>query len=144
MTPALFFLKMVTLDLPKTRATRWHGNPKPTVVVRVRRVRWERILCVNIFPGIMARLSKEQRIFVLTSYFETKSFKTAKQKFLQHFPNVPIPVNSTIMRSIDKFKDTGNMSDEQWLFALVRVLVSIVVIFNTCYNIFYVSGPIST
>ncbi len=47
------------------------------------------------------------------SYFETKSFKTVKQKFLQCFPNVPIPVNSTIMRLIDKFKFTGNVTDEQ-------------------------------
>ncbi len=63
----------------------------------------------------MARLSKEQRIFVLTPYFETKSFKTVKQKFLQHFPNIPIPVNSTIMQLIDEFKDTGNVADEQQL-----------------------------
>ncbi len=66
----------------------------------------------------MARLSKEQRIFVLTSYFETKSFETMKQKFFQCFPNVPIPVNSTIMWLIDKFKDTSNVADEQQLFAL--------------------------
>ncbi len=38
-----------------------------------------------------------------------------KQKFLHLFPNVPIPVNSTIMRLIDKFRDTGNVADEQWL-----------------------------
>ncbi len=81
----------------------WHGNPKPTVVVRARRVRRQRVLCSNIFPGITARLSKEQRIFVLTTYFETKSFKTVKQKFLQHFLHVPIPVNFTIMRLIDKY-----------------------------------------
>ncbi len=62
----------------------------------------------------MARLSKEQRIFVLTSYFETKSFKTVKQKVLQRFPNVPIPVNSTIMQLIAKFENTGNMADKQW------------------------------
>ncbi len=73
----------------------------------------ERVLCSNIFPGIMGCLSKEQRIFVLTSYFETKSFKTLKQKFLQHFPNVPISVNSTITRMVDKFKDTDNVADEQ-------------------------------
>ncbi len=96
----------------------------------------ERVLRLNIFPRIMARLSKEQRIFILTPYFETKSFKTVQQKLLQHFPNIPVPVISTIMQLIDKFKDTGYVADEQRLFALVRVVVSIVVIFDTC-NIFY-------
>ncbi len=78
-------------------------------------MRQERVLHLNIFPGIMARLSKEQKIFVSTSYFETKSFKTVKQKFLQCFPNISIPVNFTIMWLNDKFKDTGNVADEQWL-----------------------------
>ncbi len=67
-------------------------------------MRREQVLCLNIFPEIMVHPSKEQKIVVLTSYFETKSFKTVKRKFLQCFPNVPIPVNSTIMRLIDKFE----------------------------------------
>ncbi len=39
------------------------------------------------------------------------------------------------MQLIDKFKDTGNVADEQRLLVLVRVLVSTGVIFNSC-NIF--------
>ncbi len=74
----------------------------------------ERVLHLNIFPNIMVRLSKEQMIFVLTSYFETKSYKTGKQMFLQHFPNVRISVNSTIMRLSNNLKDTGNVANEQW------------------------------
>ncbi len=92
----------------------WHGNPKPTVVVKVRQVRRELVLRSNIFPRILVHLSKEQRIFVLTSYFDNKSFKTVKQKFLQHFPNIPIPVSFTITQLLDKFKDTDIVADEQW------------------------------
>ncbi len=91
----------------------WHGNPKLTAVVRARRARRERVFCLHIFPRIMARLSEEQKFFILVSYFETKSFKTVKQKFLQRYQNVLIPVNSTIMRLIDKFKDNGNVANEQ-------------------------------
>ncbi len=60
-----------------------------------------------------------------------------KQKFLQCIPNVRIPVNSTIMWLIDKFKDNGNVADKQQLF--VRwcpwLSFSILVKFFTYFNI---------
>lgn len=61
----------------------------------------------------MTRLTKDQRIFILRNYFETKSLKKVKKRFLVNFPNVRLPVNSTILRLVAKFNKNGDVRDEK-------------------------------
>nr|CAH7749264.1 unnamed protein product [Callosobruchus chinensis] len=69
-----------------------------------------RILLLDIN---MARLTLEQRIFILRHYFESKSFKTVKERFSGRFQNVNAPAKSTLLRLVNKFDRSGDVRDEQ-------------------------------
>lgn len=57
------------------------------------------------------QLSKEQRVFVVTSYLRTGSFKLVQQDFEQRFPERASPTKKTIWTNVNKFKTEGTTSN---------------------------------
>ena len=57
--------------------------------------------------------SKDERVFIIESYFAYKSYKRVKDKFRLKFPNSAVPNNTTITRLINKFRETGSVQDRK-------------------------------
>lgn len=57
------------------------------------------------------QLSKQQRVFVVTSYLRTGSFKLVQQDFEQRFPERASPTKKTIWTNVNKFKNEGTTSN---------------------------------
>ena len=57
------------------------------------------------------QLSKEQRVFVVTSYLRTGSFKLVQQDFEQRFPKRALTTKKTIWTNVNKFKTEGKTSN---------------------------------
>ena len=55
----------------------------------------------------MVQLTTEQRVFLVTKYFETKSFATVKQLFRVQFPDRVPPNKTTIWKNVRKYLDNG-------------------------------------
>ena len=55
----------------------------------------------------MAQLSKEQRVFVVKTYYQTKKFITVQQLFRQAFPDRNPPTKSTIWKNVQKYENHG-------------------------------------
>ena len=55
----------------------------------------------------MAQFSKEERVFMVKSYFETKSFDFVINAFQEQFPNREPPAKSTIYRNVKKYSEEG-------------------------------------
>ena len=63
-----------------------------------------------IFQNPKMQLSKE-RVFVVTSYLRTGSFKLFQQDFEQGFPERASPTKKTIWTNVNKFKTEGTTSN---------------------------------
>lgn len=55
----------------------------------------------------MVQLTVEQRVFVVRTYFETRSYDAVRDLFQNQFPNRPSPTNMTIYRNVNKYQDHG-------------------------------------
>jgi len=53
----------------------------------------------------MVQLTDDQRVFVVTKYLETKSFKTVVDAFRLIYPNRNPPTKSTIWNNVQKYKN---------------------------------------
>ena len=52
----------------------------------------------------MAILSKEQRVYIVETYFRTNSIKQVKAGFTDRFPERELPSTSTIQRNVEKYR----------------------------------------
>ena len=52
----------------------------------------------------MAQLSKEQRVFVVKTYFETKKFTEVRNLFRQRYPDRNPPNKTTIWKNVKKYE----------------------------------------
>jgi hypothetical protein len=57
------------------------------------------------------RLTVEERVFILESYFKTMSYAHCRQSFLEKFRR-QAPVKSDIAKMIKKFRETGSLLDK--------------------------------
>lgn len=57
------------------------------------------------------KMLQNQRVLIVRRYFETKSYKEVKKSFQDQFPGVPIPANSTILRLVRRFNETGRVDE---------------------------------
>lgn len=57
--------------------------------------------------------SKDERVFIIESYFAYKSYERVKDEFRLKFPNSAVPNNTTITRLINKFRETGSVQDRK-------------------------------
>ena len=55
----------------------------------------------------MVQLTKEQRVFVVSRYLETKSYQAVRVDFQQRFPGRAMPCKSTIDRNVKKYLEHG-------------------------------------
>ncbi|KAK7112966.1 hypothetical protein V1264_012336 [Littorina saxatilis] len=55
--------------------------------------------------------TKEQKVFCVTTYLETKSFKTVQAKYRRKFHINNYPQKSQIYRWVHKFKATGSVNN---------------------------------
>ena len=55
----------------------------------------------------MAQLTKEQRIFVVSKYLETKSYNEIIRAFRVRFPDRVVPYKTTIQRNVKKYMEHG-------------------------------------
>lgn len=53
------------------------------------------------------QLTVEQRVFVVSKYYETKSYAAVKEAFPQRFPNRNAPSNKTIYKNVLKYQESG-------------------------------------
>ncbi len=58
---------------------------------------------------IVKMYATEERVFLVKTYYETKSIVTVERAFKKHFkcPHRKIPARSVISRLIQKFESTG-------------------------------------
>ena len=61
----------------------------------------------KVFTMPRVILTKEQRVFIVRSYFETKSFKEVARLFTLQFPATPSPSKSTIWYNVKKYEEHG-------------------------------------
>ena len=52
----------------------------------------------------MVQLTVEERVFIVSKYFETHSFVEVRNLFRERFPDKEPPVKKTIWRNVKKYK----------------------------------------
>jgi hypothetical protein len=57
------------------------------------------------------RLTVEERVFILESYFKTTSYAHCRQSFFEKFRR-QVPVKSVIAKMIKKFRETDSLLDK--------------------------------
>ncbi len=64
---------------------------------------------------IVKMYAMEEHVFLVKTYYKTKSIVTVQREFKKHFkcPHHKIPARSVISRLIQKFKSTGSVHDNQ-------------------------------
>ena len=53
------------------------------------------------------QLTVEQRVFMVSTYFETKSYNAVREAFVQRFPGRNAPCKNTVYKNIQKYKENG-------------------------------------
>ena len=53
----------------------------------------------------MVHLTVEERVFIVSKYFETHSFVEVRNLFRERFPDKEPPVKKTIWRKVKKYKE---------------------------------------
>ena len=56
---------------------------------------------------IMVQLTTQERVFIVKTYIETKSYAKVRERFQIEFPGRPPPVGSTIFRNFIKYNQHG-------------------------------------
>ena len=64
-----------------------------------------------IFYAFVTRLTVEERVFILESYFKTMSYAHCRKSFFEKFRR-QAPVKSAIAKMIKKFRETGSLLDK--------------------------------
>ncbi len=55
----------------------------------------------------MMCLTKEQRVFTVTEWYRIGSLQEVKDRFVHRFPDLPVPVKSTIYKNVRKYDREG-------------------------------------
>jgi hypothetical protein len=55
------------------------------------------------------QLTREQRVFIVTSYNRSKSLKQVQNSFVQQFPERTSPTKRTILKNVQKFNENGTI-----------------------------------
>ena len=55
------------------------------------------------------QLTKDQRIFILLKFKETKSCKQVRRTFIEKFPQRNSPTKKTVYRTVKKFNKHGSI-----------------------------------
>lgn len=57
--------------------------------------------------------TQEQRVFIVLSYCESKSYAKCQEDFSNAFPDAKVPNKSSICRLFHRFRDTGSVNDRK-------------------------------
>jgi hypothetical protein len=57
--------------------------------------------------------SQDQRVFVIEHYFSTRSYAEYQNAFRNSLPDSVVPNKSTIQRLIERFRETGSISEKR-------------------------------
>ena len=55
----------------------------------------------------MPKLTTEQRVFIVTHYYETRSVDEVRRRFEEQYPAENLPSRSTVWRNVHKYKTHG-------------------------------------
>ena len=55
----------------------------------------------------------QEWIFIIKRYFVTSSYARVRENFQERFPDSKPPIDSTIKRLVDKFHDTGSVTNKE-------------------------------
>ena len=53
------------------------------------------------------QLTVDQRVFIVTKYFETKSYNAVREAFVLQFPQRNAPSKKTIYKNVKKYQENG-------------------------------------
>ena len=65
------------------------------------------ILYYLAFAALIMQLTKQQRIFIVTAWFESKSLSQVAQDFSEKFPERNVPNKTTIWKNVRKYREEG-------------------------------------